>query len=241
MIPISELFYSIQGEGAYVGYPAIFVRVGGCNLRCAGFGPNGCDSNFSVDAAKFRKKWKTHTTQELIEAVKAKIPTYPESKTKPIIVLTGGEPTLYMNQLSDFITYFSSRDYVVQFETNATQMISFDKYPNFKKISFAMSVKLAVSDEPEHRRFNLEAINNILANTENSFFKFVCGSVKDVEEASSLLKEVAQYATVYIMPLGANKVELKANSKDIFEAAMKYGFCFSDRLHIRIYDDERER
>ena len=37
------------------------------------------------------------------------------------------------------------------------------------------------------------------------------------------------------MPLGANKVELEANSRDIFEAAMKYGFCFSDRLHIRIY------
>ena len=52
-----------------------------------------------------------------------------------------------------------------------------------------MSVKLAVSDEPEHRRFNLEAINNILANTENSFFKFVCGSVKDVEEGSRIIKK----------------------------------------------------
>ena len=181
------------------------------------------------------------TTQELIEAVKKKIPVYPESKTKPIIVVTGGEPTLYISQLIDFVTYFSSRDYIVQFETNATQMITFDKYPTLKNISFAMSVKLSMSGEPEHRRFNLEAINNILANTKNSFFKFVCGGEADVEEAAELLKEVAQYSTVYIMPLGATNFELELNSRAIFEAAMKYGFCFSDRLHIRIYNDEKGR
>lgn len=239
MIPVSEMFYTLQGEGAYVGYPAIFVRVGGCNLSCAGFGPNGCDSNFSVDAKKYRRKWKTYTTQELIEEVSKLIPNYPESKSKPIIVLTGGEPTIYIEQLKDLVTYFISRDFKVQFETNATQMIAFDKYPTLKQASFAMSVKLSVSGEPEHKRVNIEAINNILANAEISFFKFVCANVEDVTEAATLLKEIPQYATVYIMPLGETKLELEQNSQVIFEEVMKYGFSFSDRLHIRIYNDER--
>ena len=101
-----------------------------------------------------------------------------------------------------------------------------------------MSVKLEVSGEPEHRRINLEAINAILANTENSFFKFVCASVKDVEEAAELLKEVPQYATVYIMPLGETREALIFSAQTMFEECMKYGFCYSDRLHIRIYSDE---
>lgn len=239
MIPVSEIFYTIQGEGAFTGYPAIFVRVGGCNLKCPGFGPDGCDSNFSVDATKYRKKWRSYSTQELISAVVGLIPSYPESKNKPIIVITGGEPTLYIDQLKDLVVYFTSRNYQVQFETNATQMIAFDKYPVLKDISFAMSVKLSVSGEPEHKRLNVEAINNILANTELSFFKFVCSGKEDVNEAVSILKEIPQYATVYIMPLGATKSELEANSQVIFEEAMKLGFCYSDRLHVRIYNDER--
>ena len=41
-IKIAELFYSIQGEGRYMGVPSVFLRTFGCNFRCAGFGmPKG--------------------------------------------------------------------------------------------------------------------------------------------------------------------------------------------------------
>jgi len=43
-IPISEIFYSIQGEGKLSGRPSLFIRVGGCNLTCPGFSNHGCDS-----------------------------------------------------------------------------------------------------------------------------------------------------------------------------------------------------
>jgi 7-carboxy-7-deazaguanine synthase len=45
-IKIAELFYSIQGEGRYMGVPSVFLRTFGCNFKCAGFGmPNGEFSN----------------------------------------------------------------------------------------------------------------------------------------------------------------------------------------------------
>ena len=45
-IKIAELFYSIQGEGRYMGVPSVFLRTFGCNFKCAGFGmPRGELSN----------------------------------------------------------------------------------------------------------------------------------------------------------------------------------------------------
>jgi len=241
MVPISEIFYTLQGEGKYAGFPAVFVRVGGCNLTCPGFGPNGCDSYFSVDAKSFRRKWKTYSVEELIEQVNEKMPKYPASLDKPMVIVTGGEPTLYVEQLALFVTYYATRGHKVQFETNATQVIDFDRLPIYKRVSFAMSVKLTCSGEPEHKRINLGAINNILSYTDDSFFKFVCGSEDDVAEASELLKEVPYYADVYLMPLGETSAQLEQTSRMVFEECMRLGFKYSDRQHIRIYNDEQGR
>lgn len=237
MIPISEIFYSLQGEGSYVGYPAIFIRVGGCNLACPGFGPNGCDSAHSVDAKKYRRTWKQLTTIEIREKVEKLIPIYAESLNKPVIIFTGGEPTIYAEQLEPLVTYYVSRGYKVQFETNGTKVI--DLSGIYSKVSFSMSVKLSCSGEPEHRRINMDAINNYLTKTNNSFFKFVCKDAADVEEAAELLKEIPYYAQVYIMPMGETREELAQHDLTIFELCMQYGFAYSDRLHIRMYDDKR--
>lgn len=239
MIPVSEIFGNVlQGEGLYVGMPAVFIRTGGCNLKCPGFGPNGCDSYHSVNTI-YRKQWKQYTCSELIAKVNKLMPSYEESQAKPIIVITGGEPTLYYQQLNDLVTYYITRGYIVQFETNATKIIDFDKYPIYKQVSFSMSVKLECSGEPEHKRLNFEAINSILTFTDNSFFKFVVASEDNVVEASSILKEIPHYATVYLMPMGETREELAKTELLTYEAAVKYGFRYSPRLHISMYNDER--
>lgn len=241
MIPVSEMFSDcLQGEGLYVGHPAVFIRLGGCNLRCPGFGPNGCDSAFSVDV-RLRKTWKQYSLDELKTAINKLIPSYAESKAKPIIIFTGGEPTLYYEQLTDIVTYYITRDYVVQFETNASKPIDFNTHPIYRRVGFSMSVKLENSGEPSHRRINLDAINGILQNTTNSFFKFVIAKEEDVLEAADLLKEVPYYATVYLMPMGETREQLAKTEKLTYEAAVKYGFRYSPRLHISMYDDEKGR
>jgi 7-carboxy-7-deazaguanine synthase len=58
-IKIAELFYSIQGEGRYMGVPSVFLRTFGCNFKCAGFGmPRGEVSHEATDIAA------THTIIE---------------------------------------------------------------------------------------------------------------------------------------------------------------------------------
>ena len=61
-IKIAELFYSIQGEGRYMGVPSVFLRTFGCNFKCAGFGmPRGEVSHEATDIAA------THTMIKAFE------------------------------------------------------------------------------------------------------------------------------------------------------------------------------
>lgn len=96
--PINEIFYSLQGEGYYTGRPAIFIRFSGCNLSCP-----FCDT-FHHDAADY-------ILPEIIE----KIEKYPKGA---MVVLTGGEPSLYVDsQLIDAL-HHSGR--YITIETNGT-------------------------------------------------------------------------------------------------------------------------
>jgi len=74
--PINEIFYSVQGEGYHVGKPAVFIRFAGCNLDCL-----WCDTNKTEKA--------TLTIKGIVERAKL------FENQKVMIVLTGGEPTLY--------------------------------------------------------------------------------------------------------------------------------------------------
>ena len=58
-IKIAELFYSIQGEGRYMGVPSVFLRTFGCNFKCAGFGmPKGIISGEADVLAEKQEKYK---------------------------------------------------------------------------------------------------------------------------------------------------------------------------------------
>lgn len=75
---INDIFYSLQGEGHNAGRAAVFVRFSGCNLRCS-----FCDTDFS--------KYREMSAEEIVGEMLGLVPT---SDPKPLVVLTGGEPTL---------------------------------------------------------------------------------------------------------------------------------------------------
>jgi organic radical activating enzyme len=73
VLQLAEIFYSVQGEGAWTGTPAVFVRLAGCNLSCA-----FCDTDYSL---KF-----IDSVDGVLERVRA------EGGACPMVILTGGEP-----------------------------------------------------------------------------------------------------------------------------------------------------
>jgi len=241
MIPLVESFYSFQGEGKFVGSPSVFIRLGGCNLGCAGFGVKlgglvGCDSIKAVNQEHFGDTW---------EKVDNLIPTINEYikdlEFKPDIVFTGGEPLLHYRNpiLLEALSHF--QEHRITFETNATIEIDFEKYPNYKNITFAMSVKLENSGEAKLKRINHQAINAIVKNTKESFFKFVL-SKKDVEtkEIEAITKPY-QSTKIYCMPMGSTAKELAENDKAVANFCIKKGYNYVDRMHIRLWDNEEGR
>lgn len=129
---INEIFYSIQGEGKYAGYPAVFVRFSGCNLSC-----EFCDTE--------HKQGKYYSKEEL----EMQVEKLTGGDAEIIVVITGGEPCL---QIKEQEPLFSK--YKVHLETNGTQEIpswidwvtispktelnlkDFDKQPNELKIIY---------------------------------------------------------------------------------------------------------
>ena len=80
MIYLVEHFYSIQGEGRYVGVPSLFFRFGGCNMRCEGFGCTqvaptgksivGCDTVYAVNRENFAANWvEINEVQQLLNVL----------------------------------------------------------------------------------------------------------------------------------------------------------------------------
>ena len=151
-LKISELFYSIQGEGRFMGVPSIFLRTFGCNFTCGGFGMpkgqmseervkinaklfknysdlplvhTGCDSYASWDV-NFKHLSPVMDIQSIVARILAELP-HKEWKDEHLVI-TGGEPLLgWQKAYPDLLEYKGMRDLAeLTFETNGTQMLSAD-------------------------------------------------------------------------------------------------------------------
>jgi len=100
---INEIFYSIQGEGAFAGFPAVFVRFSGCNLACP-----WCDTDHAHG--------EEMTAAELENAVGELLKDHDGA----IVVLTGGEPALQLREDEPLFGEFGAR---ICIETNGTQPV----------------------------------------------------------------------------------------------------------------------
>lgn len=101
---VHEIFYTLQGEGAHSGIPAVFVRFSGCNLRCP-----WCDTEF--------EGYKEMTAEQIVSEIQ-NLYDIPNVRRK-MCILTGGEPTLQADkQLIDAI---HAAGFYIGIETNGTR------------------------------------------------------------------------------------------------------------------------
>ncbi len=120
---VKEIFYTLQGEGANTGRAAVFCRFSGCNLWTGREQDRAdavcrfCDTDFVGTDGRGGGKFKT--AQSLAQAVAG---TWPHDKTrgiKPLVVCTGGEPLLQLDE--PLIAAFHEQGFDVAVETNGTQ------------------------------------------------------------------------------------------------------------------------
>ena len=97
LFPIVEIFHSVQGEGFHAGIPSIFIRFGGCNLRCP-----WCDTDFDI--------WTDMNIAEIVN----ELSKYDCDR----IIFTGGEPAL--QDLVTLSSYLKPLGYYLSIETNGT-------------------------------------------------------------------------------------------------------------------------
>jgi len=212
-LKVSELFYSLQGEGKYTGVPSVFLRTFGCNFTCSGFGlpkgqlsaerqkvdptqyekyedlplvPTGCDSYPAWDP-RFK-----HLSPLLdIDKVAHRIVDLLPNKTwgDVHLVITGGEPLLgWQRAYPDLLSHPLMKDLTaLTFETNGTQKLSQELkeclYPRGGKWA-TFSVSPKLSCSGEPRN---EAIKPaVVCEYEefgSTYLKFVVATDDDVEEA----------------------------------------------------------
>lgn len=249
MLNINEIFGpTIQGEGKLVGTPSIFIRFSKCNLNCRGFGVEyetskgkkfGCDTFYAVDS-HFKDSWEKYENyEEIVKEVEKLTNDY---DYKLDIVITGGEPLLYWEdeEFQKLLIHYIKNGHQVTIETNASLNINF-KHEYQKNILFSMSVKLSNSNEPFEKRVNYKTISEILKNTNSSYLKFVVNN-KTLDKTNSEIKQIVSEVPkcdVYLMPMGETEKSIKANCEDIIDLAIKNGYKYCDRLHIRVWDDKR--
>ncbi|WP_141046738.1 7-carboxy-7-deazaguanine synthase QueE [Aliarcobacter cryaerophilus] len=252
MLEVNEIFGpTIQGEGKLVGNLSIFIRFGKCNFKCVGFNveyetPSGvkkyaCDSYYAVDM-EFKNSWKSYENYlDIVNEVDKLLENY-NYKNRVDIVITGGEPLLYWNnqEFQNLIKHYINKNHKLTIETNASLNIDFQEEYQ-KNILFSMSVKLSNSLEPLKKRVNKSTLTKILENTKESYLKFVIGNdflENAIVEIEDILKNIPQ-CEVYLMPLGDSSETIDINSEKVVNLAIKYGFKYSDRLHIRIWNNKR--
>jgi len=153
-LKISELFYSIQGEGRYMGVPSVFLRTFGCNFTCAGFGmpkgqvskevediaarvhyyddykklplvSTGCDSYASWDP-RFKHLSPMLSTDSIVDSIMDMLPH--NRWMDEHLVITGGEPLLgWQRSYPELLSNEKMRALKeITFETNGTQELSQD-------------------------------------------------------------------------------------------------------------------
>ncbi len=133
---VCEIFYSIQGESTFAGFPCVFIRLSGCNLRC-----NYCDTTYSYEPGK----------DYPIEQILSEISQF----NCKLALLTGGEPLL-QEHIVELMDRLYSAGYRVLLETNGTQPLQ--QVPSF--VYVILDVKLPGSGHPDSFSIaNLEFIN----------------------------------------------------------------------------------
>ena len=214
---IAETFYSIQGEGATAGVPAVFVRLQGCSVGCG-----WCDTKYSWDPAAGR--------EVELPALLDEVAAFPCRR----VVITGGEP-LESPLFTPLAGALGERGYALEVETSGILPPPADADGG---IQWNVSVKLSGSGVPERVRINPDAIRAFRAR--RAWWKLVVSRTAEVNEVLRLVERFdLPHERVLLQPEGLRPEEITTRTPWLVEMCKEHGFRFSPRLHILIWGAKR--
>tara|TARA_R100000664_G_scaffold3047_2_gene7171 strand:+ start:2629 stop:3369 length:741 start_codon:yes stop_codon:yes gene_type:complete len=237
-LAVSEVFYSIQGEGKTMGYPSVFVRLGGCNLMCGGMGTQN-DKELHNEA-----QWRCDTVEVWMKSQSKFISqVLNEEQIKAIkngahLIMTGGEPLMQQKNLVEFIKYIKSNineNVYVEIETNGTIIPNEDtlQYINL----FNCSPKTKNSGNDKSLTYVPKAIRTI-NEAKDSIFKFVINDYNDFEEVKNDYAQLVDREKIWLMPAGENQKLLEKTKENVAELCKVNNLKFTTRLHIEIWNQK---
>jgi 7-carboxy-7-deazaguanine synthase len=243
---ICESFYTLQGEGSFIGIPSIFIRTSSCNLRCG-----WCDTPYT----SWWNEGNKITPDEVINRI------WKEHGFVEHVVISGGEPMI-QKDINTLVHHLEYDGHKVTVETNGT-IFKEDVKPTL----FSISPKLSNSNPhaanfPEGIRKNKshDEVSDIIERARNTHIKnnnlktlkkyIDCGidyQMKFVVQGDQDMDEIREIVEtydiprnkVYLMPEGFTRKLQRARSLEVAEICKREKFIFCPRLHVELWGTKR--
>jgi len=225
---VSELFYSIQGEGKLLGVPSVFVRASGCNLRCV-----WCDTPY----ASWNPEGENLDVAQIVRRVN-------QFNAKHVVV-TGGEPMI-MPDIVELCAALKETGHHITIETAATvfENVAVDLASLSPKLSNSTPIdrdggRFAAAHEKQ--RINIPVIQRFIDSSPDFQLKFVVSANADLVEINSLLDRLTGWkpADVLLMPEGTDQATLNNRAGWVSEICKQTGYRYCPRLHVQLYGNKR--
>jgi 7-carboxy-7-deazaguanine synthase len=227
---ISEIFYSIQGEGELTGVPSVFVRASGCNLRCS-----WCDTPYA--------SWEPEGENRSVKEIMAAIEAHPLARH---VVLTGGEPMI-ARDIQELAAAIRGSGRHITIETAATVAPAgiacdlaslspklLNSAPDAEKHTAWRRKHEATRWQPEIVRQWVDAYPYQ--------FKFVVTRPEDIDELEHMLTALQRQIPrhkVLLMPEGITTTKLRSRAGWLAELCKERGYRYAHRLHVELYGNRR--
>ena len=223
---ISELFFSIQGEGELTGVPSVFVRTSGCNLRC-----RWCDTKYA--------SWKPEGENVTINDLLDKVCSYPARH----VVISGGEPMIAKG-IEEFTHLLKESGKHITIETAGTispNGIQCDLVSLSPKLSDSTPKEGDINkewiDRHESKRLDYDILSEWV-NLYNFQLKFVVSKEEEIKEIQNVISRIEGKILpekVLLMPEGVDPDTLRSRYDLLIDLCKENGYRLCHRLHIDLF------